>query len=428
MIIFAATTLALSAWQAEDIYAQASSKTVVDTEEMRDKIDLLVERLDADQLATRTAAEKALVARGPSVLPLLPKDSDALPAGMRVALARVRKQLEQESVAQFAAAGRVTLQCEKRPLPEVLAEIEKQTGNKIVDIVSNGTHLVTLDCKATPFWEALDSVLDQTGRTVYIYKGGEVLLNRRSSSARERCGAASYNGVFRIEPINARATRDLRNPKNNGLRVGLEIAWEPRIAPISLTQPLDKITATDEQGNELTVDGVSVRLEAPEAADRIGLELSIPFALPENCVHKIATLKGELTATLPGPVETFSFDKLDTAENVQQSKGNTTVLLLSCRRVGQLLEIRTLVRFNKTGGALESHRGWIMATKGYLTAADGKRLAPVRRDTTRQGMKEVGFSWYFKGDDIERDTFQYETPSGVINIPIPYELKNIDLP
>ena len=72
--------------------------------------------------------------------------------------------------------------------------------------------------------------------TVRLFRRGDIW--RWSSASRAHSAApgrgADYSGPFRIEATGVTAQRGLRAPDQSGLRVDLEIAWEPRLRPIAL--------------------------------------------------------------------------------------------------------------------------------------------------------------------------------------------------
>jgi hypothetical protein len=125
----------------------------------------LVAGLDAPAKADRDEAERQLLTLGPAVLDSLPEPNDRMPAETRLRLARIRSQLERARADASVEASHVTLVGDKLPLNEVLAGLEKQTGNHIIDFrpqfgeqVQNRP--ISVKFHNTPFWTALDEVLD----------------------------------------------------------------------------------------------------------------------------------------------------------------------------------------------------------------------------------------------------------------------------
>ncbi len=409
------------------LLSQADSKTpAVEKAE----VDRLVRQLDHRELARREAAEKAIVAMGPDALDLLPHVAAGMPAETKQRLIRIRSTLEKAAVEAATRATAVTLHGEGLPLSEVLAAIEKQTGNRILPprgLADDVT--VDVDFDDTPYWEALDQVLDQAGLSVYIYEKGVTKLVPRREDMLPRHGRAAYSGPFRFEPTHVRAVRDLRHPSNRGLALTMEISWEPRLSPILLTQSFEDVTATDDAGAPIEIDGSAGRLEAAEAGNNSGVELDIPLVLPERSVTRIASLRGTLVALMPGRIETYEFTDLLKAKNVEQRKAGVTVVLQTVRKNVDVYEVRILVRFDKAANALESHRGWILDNEAYLLAPDGERLEKANMEATLRAANEVGLAYLFAMEKVPAGyKFVYKTPAGIVKMPIPYEVKNIELP
>ncbi len=299
-------------------------------------------------------------------------------------------------MAEAATQGsHVTLATEARRLSQILAAIQEQTGNKIVDersrLVGAADPELQIGFQKTPFWQALDEVLDRAGLTIYPFGEGKAIhVVPRPEGRRPRSGQASYAGPFRIEGVRVTADCDLRNSGNRSLGVTVEIAWEPRLSPISLQQRMADVSATDEQGNALATQSRDANLEVPVEADAMAKELRLPLALPPRTVREIARLDGTFTALVPGKVETFRFNNLLQAKDAEQRRAGVTVTLEQTRQNNKSWEVRIRVRFDQAGGALQSHRNWIFDNEAYLEGPDGKRLDYGTFETTRQTKNEVG--------------------------------------
>ena len=416
------------------LFAQAETESAA---ELPEKVRRLVRQLDANELAKRDEAEAKLIALGPDVLvelPLLSKRS-RLSAEIEQRLKRIRYTLEKVAAASATHATLVTLNGEMK-LSEIFAALEVQTGNRIVDFrdrfgQQQSESVVLVDFERIPFWDAFDQILDQAGLATYAY-GGEknsLAIVARDEKQLPAHGRSSYAGVFRFEATQIRANRELRNPNLDTLRLGMEIMWEPRLNPISLEQPLDGVTAIDGDGNELLVDRQQGTLESPVQNTISAVEMVIPLALPDRDVRTISSLKGNLTALVPGRVARFTFDDFEGVRNVEQRQAGVTVVLQRYRKDADLHEIRLLVQFNKSSGALASHRGWIYTNESYLIDPEGNRVNHAGFETTRQGVDEAGFSYKFVVEnDLKGYRFIYETPAAIIPLRVAYELKDIPLP
>lgn len=392
-------------------------------------VQRLVRQLDDDQLAKRVEAEQALSKLGPEALELLPLISEISEAEVKERLIRVRKKLESVVAETATKASQVTLVGDFS-LADALALLQEQSGNRVVG-AQNRDVKVKADFHNVSYWKALDSILDQAGLTINPYGGQENALSvtARPDSQLPRVGRAVYNGLFRFEASQLDAVRDLRNPQVSGLRLSLEISWEPRMVPISISQPLNQIKAFDENGDPIGIDGRQAVINVPVQSGLSAVDLIIPLELPKRQVHKIASLQGTLTAMLPGRIEIFKFTDIEKAKDVQQQRAGVTVVLEQLRKNVDLFEVRILVRFDKAANALESHRGWIYNNQVYLLDPQGKKIESLGIEATRQETNAVGLAFLF---DLENGPanhqFIYHTPAAIIKLPVQYEIKNIDLP
>lgn len=402
---------------------------------LRGQVETLVRRLDSGQLAQRVAAERELIELGPGVLDFLPGPAGDVSAEVRQRLGHIRQVLQRRAAESVAEASTVTLRAESLPLSKVLAEISRQTGNAIHD--SRGQlgqaqedPKISIRFDKTPFWKALDEVLDQANLDVYPYgQQRAVTIVANPSAGLRRSGRASYSGPFRIEPTAIEARRSLRNPAAAALRLDLQVSWEPRVRPIAVRQRLSELAAVDEKGRPLDTGGGDAELEAAIQATDTAKELQVPMPLPPRDVRQLAKLKGRLTAMLPGREETFRFDELAKAANVSKQVAGATVTLEAVRRNNDLWEVRILVRFDRAGAALESHRGWIYQNEAYLEGPAGKQVRPSTVETTRRTESEVGLAYLFEAPgSLEGYTFVYRTPVSIVSTGFDYELGPIDLP
>lgn len=400
------------------------------------KVKVLVRQLDGDEQAKREAAEKELVALGADVLPLLPAISARTPAEMKTRLTRVRTALMKVAIEATTKTVLVSLSGEML-VSQAFAELTKQSGNELVDYRERMNQevrdpIIKVDLKDVPFWQALDTVLDAANLSLYNYdeEKGALAYVARGEEAVPRIGHAAYSGLFRLEPTRIEAVRDLRNPANRSLKLTLDAAWEPRVRPIVLEQPLDEVSATDEAGGAIIVDGSEGKLEVPVEANNSAVELDIPLQSPERSVKQIASIKGKLTAVVLGRVESFEFADIDKQKAAELERGGATVIVDSCRKNGDIYEVNMRVAFDKASNALESHRGWIYNNECYLTDPKGNRIDNSGVEATLLADNEVGLSYKF---DLENATpaghkFVYRTAAAIIRVPVEFELKGIDLP
>jgi hypothetical protein len=403
-------------------------------EDLKLDVGRLVRKLDADQLAEREAAEQSLLDKGPAALDLLPEVNDKTTAEVRSRLTRIRQKLQQAMAEAAVKPTLITLKDDAMPLSKLIAAMTEQSGNKITDHREKFGQpaddvKVKVDFEKTPFWEAFDQVLDQTGLGLYPF--GEVPGLNIVAKAEKQLPlgkAAAYAGPFRFLPTQSMATRELRTDAKASLQITVEAAWEPRLKPVALRQKMQDIEAVDDHGNPVTIDAES-DLELPVDGGRTAVELVLPFAAPPREVKEIASIKGKLSAIIPGKVETFQFDNLVKAKNVEKHTAGVTVTLDGVQQNNEAWEVRIRVKFDEAGDALASHRGWIFQNEAYLEGSDGKPIAYDAFETTRQSKDEVGLSYIFSLEKPpEKLKFTYKTPAALFSPTFEYELKNIKLP
>lgn len=404
-------------------------------DDLKSTVQTLVRRLDAAELSRRDAAEAELIRLGPKVLDLLPKLTGRTAAETKQRIQRIRQALQRMAAESAAEASRVSIRGDAIPLSKLLEEISSQTGNKIVDFRERFGHPQTdpplkVDFDKTPFWEALDTVLDQAELTVYPF-GPERAIHvvGRPETYQPRCATAAYSGPLRFEAVDIIARRGLRDPSEQVLQLKLEVAWEPRLAPIVLKQQLSEVKAVDEQGRPLALDERQAEREVPVDADSTAVELPVPLVLPPREVKQIARLSGTLRAVLPGRIATFRFDNLTRAKNVRKRIAGATVTLEQVRKNNEIWEVWVRVRFDEAGDALQSHRAWIFNNEAYLEGPDGKRIDHDGFETTRRTETEVGLAYLFDLEGLPtQHKFVYKTPSVILSAEFKYELRGIKLP
>jgi hypothetical protein len=429
--------IAFTAW-ADDV-ATSQSDT-----ELSQQINRLVEQLDDDRAAERDAAEtKLLELAGTTAadidrfLELLPEENDQMPLGVRDRLTSIREQVEDRVAKAAVISTKINLSAKQMPMADLFTEIEKQTGNKLADnrqgdapdaAAMSGN--VTIELKDEPFWPAVDQILDQLGLSVYNYGGTEALsLVSRPENEGKRYGRATYSGPLRFEVLEVQSQRSLRQPDRKALRVQMEVAWEPRLRPIALSQPVEDVTATTDTGATLSVSQPDAVMDVEVPDGTQAAEVILPFDLPARDATKLASLKGRLRALVPGRQVTFEFSDLASAGGKNQRRGGVQVTVDDVRKNNAIWEVHMRMALDEANSALESHRGWVFQNKSYLVGADGQPIENVGLETTRQSRNEVGVAYLFDlPAGINGLTWVYETPAAIVELPVEYEIKDIELP
>jgi hypothetical protein len=408
------------------------------------EVSRLVRQLNDDAAARRDAAETQLIelagvnaATVDHFLSLLPPDSDQLPLAVRGRLAAIRKQVEDRAAKSAVSPTTITLSADQMPLLDIFATIEKQTGNHIADhrqqtADKDGDKQKKLSVafQNEPFWSAMDQLLDQAELGVYNYAGNDALaVVEREPGDGPRHGMAIYSGPLRLEILEVSAQQNLRKTDRNTLKLQMEVAWEPRLRPIAVSQGAAEVEAVDDAGNKLAISQPDAAIDAEISAGTQATELVLPLTLPPRDATKIASLKGKLRALVPGRQVKFQFGDLTHAASKTQTSGGVQVTIDAVRKNNEVWEVHMRLKLDEDNHALESHRGWAFQNLSYLVDKDGKRIESAGLETTLQTKNEVGVAYFFdQPRGLDGLTWVYETPAAIVELPVDYEFKDIRLP
>lgn len=422
-----------------------------------------LEELGSPKHADREAAEAKLVklagdapGNAERVLAQLPAANASIPAGVLAAIERVRLRIQRDIARRATAASTVTIDAIQLPLAEVLEEFGRQTGAKFRDrreaFGGEATPTtVTLSLKDEPFWPAVDKLLDEAKLALYAYgEEGEITVVDRGAGARSRQGAAAYAGPFRFEPLSLSATRGLRDASASRLDLVVEAAWEPRLRPIALFQPLRNVKVSSAGGRVLPARMPDQSIDLESTPGEQALTLTLSLELPGRDVQRIEGVEGVLTAMIPATRHAFRFEKVGAANlPAVQSFGAATVTVTRFRKMNEIWELHMQLRLENAGDSLASHRGWVFQNPSHLVDGQGNRIEHIGFETTMQSENEVGLAYLFDLGDgelfgeepaeapaadeeqkvkPEELTWVYETPTGVYTAPISWKLGPLDLP
>jgi hypothetical protein len=409
------------------------------------RIAALVEQLNADEAVQRDEAEKQLIElgleggaeAGDAFIDKLPKTNDRMPQEVQARLARIASEVRSRMAKKSIEATRVTLDVKEAPLAEVLAALEKQTGNRLSDYREQfgqeaGEKKITVKVDNEPFWSALDKILDAAQMSPYGFSGEDSLaLVDREQGALRRSGRANYAGPFRIEAMTVGAQRGLRTPDQSNLRVELEISWEPRLKPIALTQAAGDMKAMTDDGRDVPPSAEEAVFDVEVEPGTNASEVTLALQLPDRASKNLSSVAGKFTALVPGRFVDLKWNKLAGAKEVSQQAGGVTVTLDRVVKNQALWEVHMRIRVESLEAGLESHRGWVFQNVTFLTDKGGEKLDHAGFETTMQTEKEAGFAYLFElpeGREISDYSWVYRTPASIISMPIEYKLEDVPLP
>ncbi|MEM9353001.1 MAG: hypothetical protein AAGA92_08305 [Planctomycetota bacterium] len=322
-------------------------------------------------------------------------------------------------------------------LPDVLASIEKQTGNRLVDFRQQFNQdtdevRVVFDHTEKEFWPVVDAMLDNTGLDLYPYSGeGAMAVVRREADLGLRKGRAVYSGPFRLDVTNIYAHSDLRSLKPGSLQLELEISWEPKVKPLALSQPLAALTVLADDSSWVRPSTMVESLDVEVQPGSYAAELTVPLELPRRDISMIASLEGQMVALVPEEVTEFRFQDLESEDDDTntQTTGGIRVALEGVRRNQELWELRMRVTILSDDSRLLSATSWLFQNLTYLETADGEKIDHAGLETTMQSENELGLAYFFDAPgELSEYDWVYRSPTNVGLVPVEFELRNIPLP
>ncbi len=380
--------------------------------------------------AEADAAEAKLVELGPKVLDVLPIPTDEMSANVKQRLARVRERLQTLHAESISVETRVTLKG-KMKLIDALAQIEDQTENHVFFFQDEnvGETEMEFDIENQPFLEVMDDIMDRAQLTTYGYAPdpGMALMARADTEAPRSERIVTYSGPFRVEATEVMSQRSIRSTMDRRMEVTLDLAWEPKLRPVVAELSYNNLEVKDQDGNPIAVSGMGQ--PTYEVGEDTSAEFHLPLELPDRSVNTIGELSGSVDLLVPGRTETFEFENLESGERVEQRSAGVTVVLDRVRKNADVWEMVVLLRFDKTEGALQSHRNWVMNNPVVLIAPDGKEVEYDAADTKRRTEEEIGIGYYFDLPDGPAGyKLVYKTPTVILSLPVEFTLKGIPLP
>jgi hypothetical protein len=327
---------------------------------------------------------------------------------------------------------RLTLINAGNNLPAVLKEIEKQTGNTLVDEAARGGELPEWNFSLSDreFWPLLDKFLDAAELDLHSQSSEGLAIVPRHESRTPRHGQALYVGPFRLEVTRVTSRFDTRYIGEHQASIELEVTWEPRLRPLVLTQPVSDLQLIADEKTPVSITEGIADLAAEVVRDSHAIELHVPLQLPGEQLSTISSLKGKIKALMATRTAEFKFDKLGESSNVEKSDGGVSITLSGVRENQGLTELHMQVKFDDSLPESVTLGSWNYQNETYIEDAEGKRIDHSGFETSMQSPRELGLAYYFDvpAEKLSKCTWVYRTPAAIVEVPIEFEFKNIKLP
>ncbi len=426
----------LLALMAASIAAGRAGAQVSDA--LKDRVNQLVAKLDAEKIEARDAAQKALVELGPRIKPLLDDAEKSGSAERKARLAKVREAFAKAEENTNLGASKITIKQKGVRLSEAIKLLQTQSGNTINDLreqegVDVTNPALDLDIVDKPFFEALDIVTGEAGLAPSFFTGdGSIgLMGAATPGATPRVAKPMvvYSGPFRVQFKQISAVRDF----DTGMATSnaqFELAWEPRLRPMLLAFKPDSVQAMTDEGKAVPravmdeSDDVALRPENPAA------EVNLNLVAPDRSAKEFKTFKVKGEVTLPAGIKTFKFKSLDAKDDT--IKENDIAVTLESTTIEEgIWRVNVTVAYPGGGPAFESYRQGLFNNRLWLQKADGSRFEHNGGfNNTGSDDGKLSFEYLFVDAPGKLADYGlvYETPSKVVTIPLEFEFKKIPLP
>jgi hypothetical protein len=351
-----------------------------------------------------------------------------LPSSPR-AQAQTEKQASEPVITE---ASRVTIRGKGIRLSEAIAQLQKQTGNAIIDMREQLGAEVTdsaldLDIRDQPFFEALDRVAAAADVSITASTGeGSIGIVPGSPP---KSPLLVYKGPFRIALKQFTAVRDLQ-AGTAAASAQIELSWEPRLRPMLLSLKSEDLEIKDDKGQEIKPQTMMESNEVVLRPENPAAEINLNIDAPQRCATKLSILSVKSQITLPAALKTFRFPSL-AHENVTQKQGDVSVTLGNVEIDEQVWKVNVEVVYPGAGPAFESYRQGLFNNRLWLQKADGSRFKHNGgfSNTSSDGGK-LGFEYVFVDVPGKLADYQliYETPAKIATIPLEFQFKDVPLP
>jgi hypothetical protein len=258
----------------------------------------LIEQLRADDLQTSDDAGGEIVRLGAPALPILKdlllKSSGDTKLRLEQAVQLIERNLRRERAMGTPVTASVNVV--GRPLPEVLEDLKKATGQPLVfaDVPDDK---VTVAFEKAPFWDALDAICRAHGGVIWGASGSQITVTKGAYRDRPRVVKGNLVLVFDKLMLTNHFSVDGGGGGNANVNLTGCVAWTAGGGPSTMSMQVEQFE--DDKGtNLITRDRGIVSLDAGRNADPKSLCRPVShwsYVMPDEGATKLAFFKGTLT-------------------------------------------------------------------------------------------------------------------------------------
>jgi hypothetical protein len=352
-------------------------------------------------------------------------------------LAAVTAQKKGEKGKETALDGRrVTIQGDALPLAQALESLSKQSGIPVVNRLIGESPALKLDLNGVGFWNALDVIADAAGGRIDPFGGpnGPALVPDLRKD-RKLNQPVSYSGPFRVSLQRISGHIDFESG-NRGCQATVQLAWEPSFKPLYLKDAPENLVIQDPVGKVIPFEpssGTSVPVDHRPAAS---VPLSLP-ALPRS-VANLGLVKGTYLLSGTPRLLTFSFDTvkdLEKAGKTRKTEAGVSVTVSDVTLGDRAWTVKVTTELPPGQVRFSSYQFWHLYNEISLVHKDGKRILRSGSGVaeTAGSSPRAVVSYNFENAARLRANpadwrLVYRAPASIIEVPIPFEFRDVPLP
>lgn len=327
-------------------------------------------------------------------------------------------------------------------LSAALAELHRQTGNKVSDrrLTKTG-HTLTLSPGARTFWPTLDEIARLADARISPYQqDGSIAL----VDGPFRALAVDYHGIFRTVMRGVVLKRDEDTAQHTCV-VHLETAWEPWFQPFYVNVgPSTAGFSRDDEGRALQTK-IPGRGQLG-VAGRPAVEVELRTPAPKRSAARIEHLDGALQVIGPSKMLTFTFDSLKPSKQgaapLQREQEGVRVALTRITTQPERWTFDVAIQNPPGGPQFESYQSWLDNNRIYLERGDGQdRKVFLPQPADEEQLENItatraAVRYHFTNRDrtqgppgtLEDWRLVYRTPGRIVELSVPFSFKGLRLP